>query len=1107
MMNVLTYLQETTIAKWASEARHESLAVFGIQPLALQTYAASLQRGGHTVLLASSLYQAQRIYESFGDDYDNIHLFAADEFISAQLLASSPELLIERVLTLAQLVDCSGPQLVITHVAGICKHIVSPEQFKAYSMQLKTGIELAPETIIRQLVEAGYKRESLVLEAGTFAVRGGIIDIFALNHDDPIRIEFFGDEIDSLRFFDRENQRSKNEIDAVTVIPFVDYINETTTASIVEYLPDAHVVFYEYPKVQQTFEHMLTDAESLLEEHKALPFTDLDVVTAKNGHSYLAVSMHDLPSGVSVRQAHVRNYDDYRSIDYNFDIIIGELQKKLESGWRIIYTSANNEIIPFFTENEYTFVTDGQQLQPGVISIIESDNHHSESFEEDKLYVVAHELFEARASTKKKKKHTPIMRDYGQVIERLEELSKGDYIVHEQHGIGRYLGITTLETNGGMQDYLDIEYADNGKLYIPVNKIHLIQKYVGSEAVVPKLNKLGSNQWQKQRAKVSANMNDIADKLLQLYAERERTPGFAFGPDTPEQERFEAAFPYTETPDQLQAIIDTKNDMERPVPMERLVCGDVGFGKTEVAFRAAFKAIDYGKQVVMLAPTTILAKQHYENAIERFKDFPVNIRMMSRLVPQSLQEETKRSLKIGGIDLVIGTHRVLSQDIEFKDLGLVIIDEEHRFGVENKERLKEFKTNVDVLSMSATPIPRTLQMSIVGARDMTLLETPPQNRYPIQTYVVEEHDSIVRDSIERELARKGQVFLLHNKVQSIERMAAKIQRLVPDARVVFAHGQMPKAMLEDIIDDFVHKQYDVLVSTTIIETGIDIPNANTLLVQDADRMGLAQLYQLRGRVGRSDRIAYSYFMYPKKKVLTEVATKRLHTIKEFTELGSGFKIAMRDLAIRGAGDILGAKQSGFIDTVGFEMYTRMLKETLVEKGLQQKDDAQALPASKVGIGRDIELDIRVDAYIPDYYISDESVKVEVYKQLDKVVDEKSYLQIQDQFADRFGELPEAVEELILCFYLRNLAKQTDVTMISQTRNKVQMQFSKPASGKLDRHALHFLAKNLKNKLEIEYTGVGMLKLSVATMKQKPKEWLHVACVALEHIKKMQRGGN
>jgi transcription-repair coupling factor (superfamily II helicase) len=659
-------------------------------------------------------------------------------------------------------------------------------------------------------------------------------------------------------------------------------------------------------------------------------------------------------------------------------------------------------------------------------------------------------------------------------------LKTGDYVVHANHGIGKYIGMQTLEVDGVHQDYMTIVYQNDDKLFIPVTQLNLIQKYVASESKSPKINKLGGTEWAKTKRKVSKKIEDIADDLIQLYAKREAEKGYAFAPDDAYQREFEDAFPYSETDDQLRSTSEIKRDMEKEKPMDRLLVGDVGFGKTEVALRAAFKAIKESKQVAFLVPTTILAQQHYETMVDRFEGFPVNVGLLSRFRTKKQQNETIKEIKEGKIDIVVGTHRILSQDIEFADLGLLVIDEEQRFGVKHKERLKQLRSQVDVLTLTATPIPRTLHMSMLGVRDLSVIETPPENRYPIQTYVMETNPGAIREAILREMARGGQVFYLYNRVDTIEQKVEELQALVPDARIGYAHGQMTEVQLENTLFDFIEGQFDVLVTTTIIETGVDIPNANTLFVENADYMGLSTLYQLRGRVGRSNRVAYAYFMYEQQKILNEVSEKRLQAIKDFTELGSGFKIAMRDLSIRGAGNLLGAQQHGFIDSVGFDMYAQMLSEAVDRK---QGKNTQTEKTS-------VEIDLGIDAYLPTEYIDDERQKIEIYKRIRELESMDSLDELQDDLIDRFGEYPDEVAHLLMVGEIKMNGERALIDTIRKHGPIIQFVLSKAGTKAYTVEQLFeaLSATKLKATLGVEKEQMH-IKLTVPKgMKQMV--WLH-----------------
>jgi transcription-repair coupling factor (superfamily II helicase) len=778
-------------------------------------------------------------------------------------------------------------------------------------------------------------------------------------------------------------------------------------------------------------------------------------------------------------------------------LLKSEVDRWKKSNYSVLFLGPDDERVKKLErvledyEIDVSIIDRGQQLLPGRVQIMRGNLQTGFELSIQKVAVITEEeLF-----TKRVKKSVNRQKlSNAERIKSYSELKIGDYVVHVNHGIGKYLGIETLIINGVHKDYLHIRYHGTDKLYVPVEQIDLVQKYVASEGKEPKIYKLGGSDWKKVKKKVEASVQDIADDLIKLYAEREAAVGYAFSPDGDMQREFETAFAYQETDDQLRSIHEIKKDMERPRPMDRLLCGDVGYGKTEVAIRAAFKAIADGKQVALLVPTTILAQQHYETMRERFQDYPINIGLLSRFRSKKQQTETIKGLKAGTVDVVIGTHRILSKDIIYRDLGLLIIDEEQRFGVTHKEKIKRLKTNIDVLTLTATPIPRTLHMSMLGVRDLSVIETPPENRFPVQTYVMEYNGSLVREAIERELARAGQVYFLYNRVEDIERKTEEISMLVPDARVTFAHGQMSENELESVMLSFLSGEFDVLVSTTIIETGVDIPNVNTLIVYDADKMGLSQLYQLRGRVGRSNRVAYAYFTHRKDKVLTEVAEKRLQAIKEFTELGSGFKIAMRDLSIRGAGNLLGAQQHGFIDSVGFDLYSQMLKEAIEERKGDLKAEQKAT----------VEIDLEIDAYIPDTYIKDGHQKIEMYKRFRGIQNLEDLEELQAEMLDRFGEYPEEVDYLFQVAEMKVHALLAGIDTIKQAKQEITILVNEQASSTIDGQKVFAITNKYPRMI-----GLGMegqrLKMTLQIKGVETSHWLNVAFEMIKGIQGAKKG--
>ncbi|MGL4373060.1 MAG: transcription-repair coupling factor, partial [Turicibacter sp.] len=870
-------------------------------------------------------------------------------------------------------------------------------------------------------------------------------------------------------FADIENIKNHHQLDLLHKYTALLY---EQPATLLSYFTDPLQIYIDYGRIIENQEHMNEDAltwqEGAIEAGKTV--VDLPLykpVTESCASTQLFLLEH------TTQLEHVKLDQHIKLFTKSVSEFHGQLEffarecKRLKENKSTVFIAtssveARNKLVNYLDESGVSAALPSSiaEVKEGSIHVIYQKIN--QGFELPELNVVVYTDYEINAQRKKSTAYKSSFKE-GQKIKDYNELKVGDYVVHIQHGIGQYIGINTLETNGSRKDFLMIAYRGDDKLYVPIDKIQMVQKFVGSEGVKPKIHKLGSSDWEKTKAKVKKSVKDIADKLIKIYAQREHLPGYGFGKDTVEQHAFENNFPFVETDDQLRATAEIKSDMEQPHPMDRLLIGDVGYGKTEVAMRAAFKAVMDGKQVAYLAPTTILTKQHYESFVSRFKEFPIKIGLLNRYVSIKDQQELLINLKSGKIDIVVGTHRLLSKDVQYKDLGLLIIDEEQRFGVEHKEKIKEFKTEVDVLTLTATPIPRTLQMSMIGIRSLSLIETPPLNRYPVQTYVLEEHDGVIRDAIERELARDGQVFYLYNRVSDIEKRAARIKKLVPDAVVEYAHGQMSKEQLEQTMGDFSDKKFNVLVCTTIIETGIDIPNANTLIISDSYRLGLSQLYQLRGRVGRSDRIAYAYCMYPKNKVLTENAEKRLQTIKEFTELGSGFKIAMRDLAIRGAGDMLGAQQYGFIDTVGLDLYTQLLSEAVVHAREGKTFDVASFELPKM----EFEFPTKVDAYIPDFYISDESTKIEVYQKIKLVKSEEEYNDIVDELIDRFGDFPDDVKYLIDLTYLKNLTEPY-LEKTKSTKNTIEFILKEEITQDIDGQLLFESVHKIGSMIRLAY---------------------------------------
>lgn len=1001
------------------------------------------------LVVTNSLYEANTLYQYINNYTEKVLLFPMDNFLTSEVLASSPELKIKRIETMIEL-SKNNNYIVITNLMGYLKYLPDKHRFLNGILDLKAGMTFNFNKLVESLVELGYERETLVEKTGDFAVRGFVIDIYPVSMENPVRLEFFDDEIESIRIFDVNTQLSLKKLDQIYVYPNTDNIivNSTQNSNVRDFLDSDLTVFNDYDEIKLGYEETLNEIVEYnisqgLEKDKKYMFSLEELFPGK----YINFVSFDNLNLSNKKIYDVKDFDNFFKDKLELN---NTLKKYIKDKKTIIicldnrYQLTNLEAI---LDNDNIIVTNEDEIFDNKINLI--IKKINDSFEcENYIIISSRHIFNTKDKNIKYKSNFRI----GTKIKNIDKLNPGDYIVHYAHGIGRYLGLTTLNKNGLKKDYLQIEYKDGDKLYIPVEKIELITKYSSGDGIVPKLNKLNGTEWQKTKLRVKKKVESIAGDLIKLYAERENTQGFAFVKDDKNQLEFENEFEFTPTEDQLKASEEIKHDMERIVPMDRLLCGDVGYGKTEVAFRAIFKAVLSGKQVAFLCPTTILSNQHYKNALERFKNYPINIALLNRFV--SAKETTKilEGLKEGKIDVVFGTHKLLNDQISYKDLGLLIIDEEQRFGVKHKERIKQIKSNIDVLTLSATPIPRTLQMSMSGIKNLSVIETPPVDRLPVQTYVLSENNQIIKDAIHKELARQGQVFILYNKINNMDEKIHEIQKLVPEARITSAHGQMDKTELENIMMAFINKESDVLICTTIIETGIDIPNVNTLIVIDADRFGLSQLYQLRGRVGRSNRIAYCYLMYNKHKILSEVAEKRLKAIKEFTELGSGFAIAKRDLSIRGAGDILGSEQSGFIDSVGIDMFMKLLDDEINrQKGIvtPETNESETLPL------------IEVTTNISDNYVKEDDLKIYIHKLINNINNIDELNDVQNQLEDRFGKLNE---DIIIYMYeelFEKKAKNLGIKDIKQNKNNIEI----------------WLPLDLTNKIKIDDLFINLSKVS------------------------------
>lgn len=1002
------------------------------------------------LIVASDENRAQQIYSSLVELFEEnmVHFFPVEPLLETQAAVSSLDELSQRLDAMSFLLT-KQKGIVISTPQALQYPLPAAIKFKANSLTLKVNQVCNLSKICDFLVRCGYKRDDLVANPGEFALRGDILDIYPINIAYPYRIEFFDDEIDNIRTFNPVSQRTKDSLTEVVIEPADDqldklYQNEDYT-TILDYLTESGIIcFDDIRAIRQNIVQIdarnrdyLAHETSTNIKNSRLDFTSIfnQIVQAKIYSSLFQVSVNDLKID-QLLNLHTREPQQFFSqmLLIKNELSVYELQQQT------VIIQADNlvrakQIKSTFADYgiDITIAAENRLIPNKRQIIVDNFNQGFVLPRINLVYLTEHDLFNRQPHIHKKIKSL----ENAQQIRSYQELNPGDYVVHINHGIGIFEGIKTLESNGKKGDYITITYRNHDQLFVPADQLGVVQKYVASDGKIPKINKLGGNEWTKTKCRVQEKIEDIADELLAIYAHRATEKGFAFLPDDELQRDFEAAFPYLETPDQIKAIREIKLDMQKEKPMDRLLVGDVGFGKTEVALRAAFKAIDSGKQVAFLVPTTILAEQHYATMLERFKDFPVNVAMLCRFQTEKEADEIATNLSNGKIDIVVGTHRILSRDIKFKNLGLLIIDEEQRFGVKHKEKLKKLKNNIDVLTLTATPIPRTLHMSMIGVRDLSVMETPPANRYPIQTYVTEETPNIVREACLRELARNGQIFFLHNKIQDIDQKVAYLSQLIPEARIEYIHGRMSERQLEDIMLRFTQKKFDILVTTTIIETGVDLPNVNTLLVENADTYGLSQLYQLRGRIGRSSRLAYAYFLYKRDKVLTEVSEKRLNAIRDFTALGSGFKIAMRDLSIRGAGNVLGKQQHGFIDSVGYDLYAQMLDQTIKQKR-----------GDKVCHKTNAEVRINLEAYIPTEYISSQKQKIEFYKKIKHANNVKAIDDIADELIDRFGTYPKSVENLLNIATIKVLADTAQILSITNIDEKIDIVLDQKASEEL-----------------------------------------------------------
>ncbi|HEW1570724.1 transcription-repair coupling factor [Streptococcus pneumoniae] len=1060
--------------------------------------ASSLEKEDRIVLLTSTYGEAEGLVSDLisilGEEL--VYPFLVDDAPMVEFLMSSQEKIISRVEALRFLTDSSKKGILVCNIAASRLILPSPNAFKDSIVKISVGEEYDQHAFIHQLKENGYRKVTQVQTQGEFSLRGDILDIFEISQLEPCRIEFFGDEIDGIRSFEVETQLSKENKTELTIFPASDMllrekdyqrgqsalekqISKTLSPILKSYLEEILSSFHQkqshadsrkflslcYDKTWTVFDYIEKDTPIFFDDYQKLMnqyevferdlaqyfteelqnskafsdmqyFSDIEQIYKKQSP---VTFFSNLQKGLgNLKFDKIYQFNQYPMQEFfnQFSFLKEEIERYKKMDYTIILQSSNSMGSKTLEDmlEEYQIKLDSRDktnICKESVNLIEGNLRHGFHFVDEKILLITeHEIFQKKLKRRFRRQHV----SNAERLKDYNELEKGDYVVHHIHGIGQYLGIETIEIKGIHRDYVSVQYQNGDQISIPVEQIHLLSKYISSDGKVPKLNKLNDGHFKKAKQKVKNQVEDIADDLIKLYSERSQLKGFAFSADDDDQDAFDDAFPYVETDDQLRSIEEIKRDMQASQPMDRLLVGDVGFGKTEVAMRAAFKAINDHKQVVILVPTTVLAQQHYTNFKERFQNFAVNIDVLSRFRSKKEQTATLEKLKNGQVDILIGTHRVLSKDVVFADLGLMIIDEEQRFGVKHKETLKELKKQVDVLTLTATPIPRTLHMSMLGIRDLSVIETPPTNRYPVQTYVLEKNDSVIRDAVLREMERGGQVYYLYNKVDTIVQKVSELQELIPEASIGYVHGRMSEVQLENTLLDFIEGQYDILVTTTIIETGVDIPNANTLFIENADHMGLSTLYQLRGRVGRSNRIAYAYLMYRPEKSISEVSEKRLEAIKGFTELGSGFKIAMRDLSIRGAGNLLGKSQSGFIDSVGFELYSQLLEEAIAKRN----GNANANTRTK----GNAELILQIDAYLPDTYISDQRHKIEIYKKIRQIDNRVNYEELQEELIDRFGEYPDVVAYLLEIGLVKSYLDKVFVQRVEIKDNKITIQFEK-----------------------------------------------------------------
>ena len=977
------------------------------------------QGNNNILIVTSSLFQANTYYEKLLNYTSDVVLFPMDDFITSVALAISPELKLKRLETLER-IKTKQKVITVTNLMGYLHFLPDIKSIEKLEVKLTKGLKINRESLIEILDRFGYIRTSLTTATGDYSVRGFVIDIFIIDEIHPIRIEFFGNEIESIRYFDESSQLSINEIEQICCLPNKE-IETFDKSSIYDYLNNPDTFYINYDQIENEYNKIQSDIkeyQSNLENNQnKLMFSNEDIQVA-----YKMYLNHFDSNNVDSIKYNAKDIDNFNS---NFELLKTFIDKKINNKKTVILCLSRISEIDVIQKMypSMNMAINDNAIVKNKVNVLRNKINHG--FEINDYVVISEFDIEKIRNTNNIKYRNNLK--MGQKIKGFDELQIGDYVVHYAHGIGVYGGVTTLVKNGIKKDFLVINYANNDKVYVPVEKISTIYKYTSKDGERPKINKLNSISWERTKQSLKKKIHDISQTLIKLYAERASVKGPSFS-NIEMEDMFSNGFEYELTDDQKKSINDIYKDLESSIPMDRLLCGDVGFGKTEVAFRAMFRSVINGYQVSYLCPTTILSNQQYENALARFKDFPIEIALLNRFTTPKEVERVLNGLKEGTIDIVFGTHRLLSKDIRFKRLGLLVVDEEQRFGVTHKEKIKEMKKDVNVLTLSATPIPRTLKMALSGLRDLSIIDTAPVNRYPVQTYVLTENEMVIKDAIYKELARHGQIFILYNKVASIESKVYDIQTMIPEARIIYAHGQMNKSDLENIMADFVDYKYDILICTTIIETGIDIPNANTLMVFDSDRFGLSQLYQLRGRVGRSNRIAYAYLMYNKNKMLNDIAIKRLQAIKEFTELGSGYRIAMRDLALRGAGDVLGSEQAGFVSDVGLDLYMKLVDEEI------KRINGEEIPDDDVSNKSLVD----VETHISDAYVSDEDLKIEIHQKINEIDSYDKLMTIREELEDRFGKINDKMEIYMYEEWFEKIAMQLNIKNVKQNDHFVEV---------------------------------------------------------------------